>query len=176
MIRVAGLLATVALVAGCGQGASPVSSARAGPAAQLSPSEASPSPAATPTPKGGGSAGGGTTRTPTPPGRPTPSPSPAGLPEILSFSGSANCTTRSGRASVKLTWTSRNATEAWISNPIIASAAGDPKTTQGASGPLAPNGSLTLPFDCANQYNYYALGVYAGGRSGGEVLQVERNV
>jgi hypothetical protein len=100
----------------------------------------------------------------------------AGLPEVLSFAGTPNCAGTTGKVSMRLTWTSKNATEAWISTPIIASAAGDPKTTQGASGPLPANGSLTLPFDCANQYNYYDLGVYGGGHSHGEILQVARNV
>jgi hypothetical protein len=60
---------------------------------------------------------------------------------------------------------------------VVASAAGDPKTTSGAAGPLGPNGSTTLPFDCANTYNYYELGVYSGSQQPGrEVLQVPRNV
>ncbi|TMC06361.1 MAG: hypothetical protein E6J41_19040 [Chloroflexi bacterium] len=169
----------VLLAGGCGQPGLPTSAAKAGPTAV----QTSPEGAATATPDTSGGAGGGhtpagtpVTRTPTPTPRSSPTATAiTGLPEILSFTGVASrCPTASGTVSVKLTWTSKNATAAWMTNPPVAVAASDPKTTQGATGPLPPNGSITMTFDCRSEYGYYDLGVYGGGHSGGEVLQVPR--
>jgi hypothetical protein len=170
---VAGLL--VGLAGGCGQAGLPTSAAKAGPTAV----QASPEGDVTATPGGGGgptAAATPVTRPPTP--RPSSSPTVAprpGLPEILSFTGvPSKCPAASGTVSVKLTWTSKNANEAWMTNPPVAVAAGDPKSTQGATGPLPPDGSITMTFDCRSEYGYYDLGVYGGGQSSGEVLQVPR--
>jgi hypothetical protein len=171
----AGLL--VGIAAGCGLGGLPTSAAKAGPTAV----QASPEGAATATPDAAGGAGStpaGTpvTRTPSPGthSSPTATPSP-GLPEIVSFTAvPSKCAAASGTAPVKLTWTSRNATEAWMTNVPVAVAAGDPRSTQGATGPLPPNGSVTMTFDCRSEYDYYDLGVYSAGHSSGEVLQVVR--
>jgi hypothetical protein len=178
----AGLLLTG--LAGCSS-RTPTSAATAGAApVEASPSSAAgstPGATATPRPATGGG-GGGSGRTGAPPGTATPRTSPAtsppaGLPEITSFDSSTpGCTSTKGSTTVKLSWTSKNATEAWISNPVVASAAGDPKTTPGSTGPLPATGSTTMSFDCSSMYNYYDLGVYGGGHSSGEVKQVQRNV
>lgn len=166
----------VGLAGGCGQPGLPTSAAKAGPTSAL----ASPGDAATATPgtTGGGPTPAGTpaTRTPTPSPRssPTATASP-GLPEIRSFTGvPSKCPAATGTVSVTLTWTSKNATEAWMTNPPVAVAASDPKSTQGATGPLPPNGSIQMTFDCRSEYGYYDLGVYGGGHSSGEILQVPR--
>jgi len=78
---------------------------------------------------------------------------------------------------VRLSWQTRAGDEVWIQITPVAVAAGDPKTTPGSAGPLPSNGSRTLPFDCAGQYDYYNIGVYnrGNGTHAGEVLQVPRN-
>jgi hypothetical protein len=62
---------------------------------------------------------------------------------------------------VTLTWTSATATSAWLADSPIAEAI-DPQTVTDADnkGPLAPNGTTTMPFNCTYQYEYYDLGVY----------------
>jgi hypothetical protein len=174
------LTAVAAVLALAACGSSPGSAAHAGsptPAETASP----PVPTATAQTNGGGSGGGGTQRphTATPAAHPSASPSLTGngLPVITKFEAAPTCRTASGTATVNLTWTSQNATEAWISNPPVAVAAGDPRTTAGARGPLSPSGSTSMPFDCSQQYNYYELGVYAGSaQPSREVMQVARNV
>lgn len=175
MMRAASLLAGAGaglLLAGqaaCGGAGPPVSSATAGSTRPQASAPASPT-----TAPGPAIGGGGPTPARTPAPRPTASASPAasGLPEITSFTASPTCGTSGG--TVSLSWASKNATEAWLTNPLVASAAGDPKTTAGAKGPLPPSGSTTMTFDCSSQYSYYDLGVYGGGHSAGEIKQVQR--
>ena len=89
----------------------------------------------------------------------------------------ANCQSDRRRPPARTTWQTRAGDEVWIQITPVAVAAGDPKTTPGSAGPLPPNGSRTLPFDCAGQYDYYNIGVYnrGNGTHAGEVLQVPRN-
>jgi hypothetical protein len=60
-----------------------------------------------------------------------------------------------------VTWTSTAATSAWLADSPTASAI-DPQSVTGADnqGPLAPNGSISMPYNCTYQYEYYDLGVY----------------
>jgi hypothetical protein len=102
-----------------------------------------------------------------------------GLPEITSYTTTMpDCTTKSGTTMIMLVWTSERATEAWVNQPVTASTAGDPRTVTPHEGPLKPNGSLQLPFDCTQQYNYYNLAVYnpSTTQSGGQDNQVVNNL
>ncbi len=84
------------------------------------------------------------------------------MPAIASFSSTIpTCTSNNGTGSVTLTWTSTAATSAWIADSPI-SQPFDPTTVTGADnqGPLPPNGSVKATYDCANQFEYYDLGVY----------------
>jgi hypothetical protein len=75
-----------------------------------------------------------------------------------------------------IAWTSKNATETWILGSTIANPGADPKT-DGGLGPLPPNGSKTVDFDCANDAYYYNVTVYNTGNNthSGQVSQVPRS-
>lgn len=102
-----------------------------------------------------------------------------GLPQLNTFTVSTpTCASKSGTVNVTVSWTSKNATEAWINQPPTATTAGDPRTETPNFGPLAPNGTKTLTFDCTQQYNYYNIGVYnpSTTQRGGEDQQVVNNL
>lgn len=91
---------------------------------------------------------------------PTPTPAQTVQPGIVSFTyGSPGCTGDTGTSTVKVTWKSTDATSVWLAESEV-SFPFDPKGASGAIGPLGANGSKTVPFDCANQYDYYMYGVY----------------
>jgi len=126
---------------------------------------------------GGGSNGSGGTKSGTPTRTPTTDANQRA--EVLSYQVTAGptCAGSGGSSTVRLTWRTKGADEAWIQTVPVAVAAGDPKTSPGSAGPLAANGSVTLQFDCAGENDYYNLGVYnrGNGTHAGVVLQVPRN-
>lgn len=69
-----------------------------------------------------------------------------------------------------ITWTTQYATEVYLGESEVAFYS-DPRTS-GGTGPLPPNGSKKMPYNCANQYDYYMLGVYNSVGKGGESEQV----
>jgi hypothetical protein len=107
---------------------------------------------------GNGGGGGGSTRSSTPTKSPTAS---NGLPSVDTYQAIAGptCGGNSGTSQVTLTWHSANTSEVWILISQVAFDAGDPRTS-GGIGPLPPNGTRSLPFDCVNQYLYYQLRAY----------------
>jgi hypothetical protein len=114
-------------------------------------------------------AGGSTEKTSAPKKTSNPAPTdtwspasatPPPLPSLDSVSTSTpGCTSNSGMSTVTVTWTSTAATSAWLAESPIASPF-DPKTVSGGVGPLPGHGSHQMPFNCANQYDYYMIGVY----------------
>jgi hypothetical protein len=103
------------------------------------------------------------------------STAPTGSAEILSVEASSPCAgATTGIKNATLTWTSKNATQANIAGSVIATGFGDPKTT--GTGPLPPNGSKVMPFDCGNAYYYYSVTVYNSGNTShsGQVKQFSR--
>ncbi|MGN6609773.1 MAG: hypothetical protein ACTHMS_22520 [Jatrophihabitans sp.] len=90
---------------------------------------------------------------------------------ITSFTGTPHCTDRSDtHGTVSLSWTSGGgATTAYIVESAVAIGGSD---GQGSSPALPANGSTTLPFDCAQDYDYYTLYVHAATTKNGETLQV----
>lgn len=102
---------------------------------------------------------------------PTSSPTPTHLgppPQLVAFSAGIPTCKNAGDAGAHVTlyWRSNNATSVWIASYSSINAAGDPKTTAHARGPLPPNASLNLPFNCAtaSNPNEYTIGVYSSGR------------
>jgi hypothetical protein len=90
----------------------------------------------------------------------TPSPTPTVQPQLLSVNyQTPGCTTTSGTSTVVLSWTTKDGTSVYLSESSVAFPF-DPKSSGGAIGPLPPNGSKTVPYDCANDYDYYMVGVY----------------
>ncbi|WP_034260630.1 hypothetical protein [Actinospica robiniae] len=93
------------------------------------------------------------------------------LPAVLSITYTTpGCTSQSGTSTVVITWSTQNATEVYLGESTVAFYS-DPRTS-GGTGPLPPDGSKTMPFNCANQYDYYMLGVYNSVGKGGETQQV----
>lgn len=93
------------------------------------------------------------------------------LPSVVSISYTTpGCTSQSGTSTVVITWKTQNATEVYLGESDVAFYS-DPKSS-GGTGPLAPNGSKKMSFNCANQYDYYMLGVYNAVGKGGETQQV----
>jgi len=102
---------------------------------------------------------------------PTPSPDPTVLPYVVSITYSdPGCTSRSGTSTVVISWKTKYAAEVYLSESVVAFYA-DPRTSGGV-GPLPGDGSETMPFNCANQYDYYMLGVYNSVGKSGETQQV----
>jgi hypothetical protein len=128
---------------------------------------------------GGGSSTGGSHSTKTGTATRTATTDPNARAEILLMQATSGprCTGTSGSSTVSLAWQTKGGDEVWIQVTPVAVAASDPKTTPGSSGPLPPNGSKTLPFDCGNPNDYYNLGVYntGNGTHAGQILQVPRN-
>ena len=101
----------------------------------------------------------------------TPSPAPTVLPALVSITYSTpGCTSNSGTSTVVITWKSKYATEVYLGESDVAFYS-DPRSS-GGTGPLPPNGSQKMPFNCANQYDYFMLGVYNSVGKTGETQQV----
>ena len=111
---------------------------------------------------GGGGGGGSSTTAPSTKhttAKATPTPVPTIMPELLSVNyATPGCKSNSGTSTVVLTWTSKAATSAYIEESPVAFPS-DPKPS--GVGPLSANGSKSMPFNCAYQYEYYMVGVYS---------------
>jgi hypothetical protein len=150
--------------------------------------------ACTTTTTGNGTAGQTATPTRSSSSAPSRSPSPtvtrtsrsAGSPgTTLSTSGSSSvsvqllgvsyvvsCTSHADTAgTVKLSWTSKGATEVYLLEGPVAGALVGANAKSG-KGPFPPNGSSVQPFRCAENYDYFLVEAYNGGSRSGIVQQV----
>ncbi|MEY2569836.1 MAG: hypothetical protein QOE63_186 [Acidimicrobiaceae bacterium] len=99
--------------------------------------------------------------------------------QLLTYTNATpSCASRADtNGTVTLTWTTKGATEVWIQETPVAVGASDPKSTPGSKGPLTPNGTTSMPFDCSSDYDYYNLAAYGPvGTPAGEVKQVANPV
>lgn len=115
---------------------------------------------------GGGSGDGSSTApstkhtTSSPKHTTTPTPAPTVQPQFVSVNYSTpGCKTTSGTSTVVLSWSTKDGTSVYLAESEVAFPF-DPKTSGGAIGPLPPNGSKTVPYNCANDDDYYMVGVY----------------
>lgn len=111
---------------------------------------------------------------------PKASATAVGAPGVVAFSaGVANCTKKSDPAArVTLYWRSSNAASVWIASYPNPNATGDPKTTPNARGPLPPNASVQVVFNCADAANpnTFRIGVYgSNGAAQYKSITVKRN-
>ncbi len=86
----------------------------------------------------------------------------AGPAQMLSVTYSVSCTSHTDPSgTAKLSWTSKGSTSVYVLEGQVASAlVGADAKSGGGKGPLAKSGSVTVPFACAQDYDYYLVEAY----------------